>query len=108
LTWQSTAAGPLGSSKAMVVALAGTFCWSGGTLLSRRLALPASRVASAGWQMAIGGALLFVLAVAAGERHRLPPVAVLGSPKIVISMAYLILAASILAFTAYVWLLSHE
>jgi drug/metabolite transporter (DMT)-like permease len=38
----------------------------------------------------------------------MPPLAELLRPRIVISMAYLVFAASILAFTAYVWLLVHE
>jgi drug/metabolite transporter (DMT)-like permease len=108
LTWQSMTSGALGSSVAMLVALAGTFCWSGGTLLSRRLALPASRVISAGWQMATGGLMLFLLSAATGELHRLPPAPIALSARVVISMVYLIVAASILAFTAYVWLLGHE
>jgi drug/metabolite transporter (DMT)-like permease len=107
LTWQSTQSGALGSSVAMLVALAGTFCWSGGTLLSRRLALPASRVVSAGLQMATGGLTLLLLSGTTGEFDRLPAQSVL-SPRVVLSMTYLIVAASILAFTAYVWLLGHE
>ena len=108
LTWQSTQSGPVGSSVAMLVALAGTFFWSGGTLLSRRLVLPASRVVSAGWQMATGGILLFTVAAGAGELHRLPAAPSAFSPRVVLSMTYLIVAASIVAFTAYVWLLGHE
>ena len=107
LTWQSMS-GAAGLPAAMVVALIGTFCWSGGTLLSRKLPLPASRVVSAGWQMAIGGALLFAFSAIAGEFHRLPIAPVAFSPRVVVSMSYLIVAASILAFTAYVWLLGHE
>jgi drug/metabolite transporter (DMT)-like permease len=108
LTWQSVQSGPLGSGTAMVVALAGTFCWSGGTLLSRRLVLPASRIVSAGWQMATGALMLFLLAAATGEFRHIPPSAVAGSPRVVLAMAYLIVFASILTFTAYVWLLEHE
>lgn len=108
LTWQSMQSGTLGSFAAMLVALAGTFFWAGGTLLSRKLELPASRVVSAGWQMAVGGLVLFLLSAASGEFHRLPPESVALSPRVVLSMTYLIVAASILAFTAYVWLLGHQ
>jgi drug/metabolite transporter (DMT)-like permease len=108
LTWQSTRSGALGSSVAMLVALAGTFFWSGGTLLSRKLTLPASRVVSAGWQMATGGLMLFLIAAVAGEFHHMPAAPVAFSPRVVLSMTYLIVAASILTFTAYVWLLGHE
>jgi drug/metabolite transporter (DMT)-like permease len=108
LTWQSTRSGALGSSLGMLVALAGTLFWSGGTLLSRKLALPASRVVSAGWQMTTGGLMLLLIAVASGEIHHLPGAHAVLSSRIVVSMTYLIVAASIVAFTAYVWLLGHE
>ena len=108
LTWQSMGSGAIGSSLAMLIALIGTFCWAGGTLLSRKLVLPESRVISAGWQMATGGAMLFALSASAGEFHHLPTAAVVYSPHVVIAMSYLIVAASILTFTAYVWLLGHE
>jgi drug/metabolite transporter (DMT)-like permease len=108
LTWQSVQSGALGSFAAVLVALAGALCWAGGTLLSRRLELPASRVVSAGWQMLVGGLMLFLLSAFAGEFHRLPAQNVALSPRVVLSMTYLVVAASILAFTAYVWLLGHE
>lgn len=108
LTWQSTRPGALGSSAGMLAGLGGALFWSGGTLLSRKLELPASRVVSAGWQMATGGLMLFLIALASGETRRVPAAPVVFSPRIVWSMTYLIVAASIVAFTAYVWLLGHE
>lgn len=108
LAWQSLRSGIAGSAAGVIVALLGTFAWSSGTLLSRRLHLPASRAASAGWQMAIGGLLLCLLSILAGEPRYLPTAFAAWSPHVIASMGYLILAASILAFTAYVWLLGHE
>ena len=108
LAWQSLRSGIAGSAAGIIVALLGTFAWSGGTLLSRRLHLPASRAASAGWQMAIGGLLLCLLSIFAEEPRHLPAAFAAWSPHVVASMCYLILAASILTFTAYVWLLGHE
>jgi drug/metabolite transporter (DMT)-like permease len=108
LAWESPASGAETSPIAILVLIGGTLCWAGGTLLSRRLTLPKPQTANAGWQMAIGGALLLVLSVAAGETHRLPPIDVLLQTRMVVSMAYLVFAASILAFTAYVWLIAHE
>jgi drug/metabolite transporter (DMT)-like permease len=58
--------------------------------------------------MTVGGGLLLLLSALAGEMHHMPPLSILLQLKIVVSMAYLVLAASILAFTAYVWLLTHE
>jgi drug/metabolite transporter (DMT)-like permease len=108
LTLQSPASSTHASPLAILALVAGTLCWSGGTLWSRRLALPKPQTANAGWQMAIGGALLLLLSAATGEWHRMPPLAVLLQPRIVISMVYLVLAASVLTFTAYVWLIAHE
>jgi drug/metabolite transporter (DMT)-like permease len=108
LTCQAMRSGPFGSSSALLVALFGVFCWAGGTLLSRKLALPSARVVSSGWQMATGGTILMLLAGATGEFHHLPAASAALNARVVASMAYLILAASILAFTAYVWLLEHE
>jgi drug/metabolite transporter (DMT)-like permease len=108
LTRQSAASGTHTSALAALVMIAGTLCWAGGTLWSRKLSLPRPQTANAGWQMAVGGALLLLLSAAVGERQRMPAWTALLQPKIVISMIYLIFAASILAFTAYVWLIAHE
>lgn len=96
------------STLAVLATLAGTMCWSGGTLWSRRLTLPQPQTANAGWQMFLGGGLLLVLSAASGELHRIPPLAFLLSPRILGSMAYLIVAASIVSYTAYVWLIAHD
>ena len=58
--------------------------------------------------MFFGGLYLFILSAAAGEFRRLPPTTILLSPRVLLSMAYLIVAASILAYTAYVWLIAHD
>lgn len=108
LAWEAPASGVRASTLAMLVLIGGTLCWAGGTLLSRRLVLPKPQTLNAGWQMAIGGGLLFVLSAVSGEMRRLPPVAVLMRPTLVLSMAYLVIAASIVAFTCYVWLIAHE
>jgi drug/metabolite transporter (DMT)-like permease len=108
LAWQSLNSGIAGSSAGVIVALLGTFAWSGGTLLSRKLYLPTSRAASAGWQMAIGGLLLGLLSILLREPRHLLTAFAAWSPHVIASMCYLILAASILTFTAYVWLLGHE
>jgi drug/metabolite transporter (DMT)-like permease len=108
LTWQQGKPGGGASVAATLVALAGALCWSSGTLLSRRLSLPKPQTASAGWQMAVGGVLLLVLSCVAGESHRLPAALAAWNLRIAVSMLYLIFVASVLAFTAYIWLLGHE
>lgn len=102
-------AGPAHTSTlAVLVTVAGTICWSAGTLLSRRLTQPRPQKANAGWQMFSGGFLLLILSAAAGEFRRLPPPPVLLSTRVLVSMAYLVVAASIVAYTAYVWIITHD
>lgn len=96
------------STPAVLVMLGGTLCWSIGTLWSRHLSLPRPQRANAGLQMFTGGFFLFLAAAATGELHRLPPTPVLFSSRVLVSLAYLIVAASIISYTAYVWLLTHD
>jgi drug/metabolite transporter (DMT)-like permease len=88
------------------VGLVAASCWSFGTVLSTRLVLPKERPVSAGWQMTLGGIALLVLSAASGEWHHVDIAAI--DLQVILSMAYLILFASILAFTAFVYLIHHE
>jgi drug/metabolite transporter (DMT)-like permease len=88
---------------ALVVA---AISWSLSSTLTRKLPLPASKIMSSGVQMLAGGVLLSLAAVALGELHGFHPSAV--SREAWLSLAYLIVAGSIVAFTAYVWLIHHE
>jgi drug/metabolite transporter (DMT)-like permease len=108
LTVGSHQTGGQTSAFAIAALVGGTICWSGGTLWSRKLALPKPQTASAGWQMTTGGALLMVLSAVVGEMRRLPAPDALLSAKMLASMGYLIIAASIVTYTAYVWLIAHE
>src|SRR6266850_2287106 len=80
--------------------------WSIASTLSRKLALPASKVMSSGAQMLAGGVFLTLTAAALGEFHNFHPTTV--SREVWLSLLYLIVAGSIIGFTAYVWLLHHE
>ena len=80
--------------------------WSAGSALTRKLPLPASKAMSSAAQMLCGGVLLTVLAGALGEFHGLNLRAV--SREAWIALAYLVIAGSIIAFTAYIWLIHHE
>lgn len=86
-----------------VAILLGTAAWCLGTVLSRRLVLPASRPVAAGGSMMIGGAILLILSALFGELHPWPH----ASARAMFALAYLILFGSVLAFTAYVWLLGR-
>jgi drug/metabolite transporter (DMT)-like permease len=58
--------------------------------------------------MLLGGGVLFALAGIAGEFSRIPAAVEAWRWHTVFSMLYLIVAASIIAFTAYTWLIHHE
>ena len=80
--------------------------WSVASVLTRRLPLPESKMVSSGAQMLVGGVLLGMVAGAMGEFSRFHPAEV--SRGAWISLAYLIVAGSILGFTAYLWLIHHQ
>jgi len=104
-----SSSGPAHTSTLAILAMVlATVSWSVGTLWSRRLTLPRPHQANAGLQMLMGGLYLLILSLSAGEFRRLPPAPILFSLRTVASMAYLIVAASILAYTAYVWLIAHD
>ena len=88
---------------ALIVA---SISWSISSALTRKLPLPKSKVMSSGAQMLTGGLMLAVTAAALGEFRGFRPSQV--SSGAWLSLLYLIVAGSIIAFTAYVWLIHHE
>lgn len=80
--------------------------WSVASILTRKLPLPESKMVNSGAQMLVGGMLLAVAATAFGEWPRFHPAAV--SMGAWAALAYLIVAGSIVGFTAYLWLIHHE
>jgi len=80
--------------------------WSVASALTRKLPLPPSKVMSSGAQMLAGGILLALTAAALGEPRGFRPSTV--SSAAWLSLTYLIVAGSIIAFTAYVWLIHHD
>ena len=80
--------------------------WSVASVLTRRLPLPESKMVSSGAQMLAGGVLLRIAAGALGEFPRFHPATV--SLDAWVSLVYLIVAGSIMGFTAYLWLIHHE
>ncbi len=77
--------------------------WAAGSLLSRHLPAPRSHGQGTAMQMLAGGAALLVLGAATGE---LGEVSLAGaSVRSLASLAYLIVFGSLIAYSAYVWLL---
>ena len=92
----------IGAAALMVSALA----WSASSVLLRTQPLPESKFMSSGAQMLVGGLFLAVISTGLGEYQHLHPATV--SFAAWFSLLYLIVPGSIVAFTAYVWLLHHE
>jgi drug/metabolite transporter (DMT)-like permease len=80
--------------------------WSVASALTRKLPLPDSKVMSSGAQMLAGGLLLAITSAGLGEFHDFNPSAI--SAYAWLALLYLIVAGSILGFTAYVWLIHHQ
>jgi drug/metabolite transporter (DMT)-like permease len=83
--------------------LAGAITWSLGSVLSRALDLPRSRPLTAGAAMLLGGAILLALSAGFGEMHPFPHLTL----RSVLAVLYLSVFGSLLAFTAFVWLLAR-
>jgi drug/metabolite transporter (DMT)-like permease len=86
-----------------VAILVGGTAWSLGAVLTRSLPLPKSKGITAGAEMMLGGAILFILSALIGEMHPFPHL----SAKAVAALLYLVVAGSLLGFSAFVWLLGR-
>ena len=80
--------------------------WSTAAILTRKIPLPVSKPMSSAAQMLAGGVLLTLVSGILGEFHGFHARGV--SPRAWFALVYLIVAGSIVAFTAYVWLIHHE
>jgi drug/metabolite transporter (DMT)-like permease len=80
--------------------------WSVASALTRKLPLPESKVMSSGAQMLAGGIMLALAAAILGEFRGFHIQTI--SRGAWFALAYLIVAGSIVGFTAYVWLIHHE
>ena len=81
----------------------GEMAWAVGSVITGRLDIPGSSTMTAGAEMAVGGTLLLLCGGAIGEWHRVTA----PTPAALTAMTYLILAGSIVAFNAYIWLLGR-
>jgi drug/metabolite transporter (DMT)-like permease len=81
-----------------------SFLWACGTVLSTRRPMPADPFVTTVVQMAVGGAAMVLLGSLGGEWGRLDLAASTASSWI--AFAYLVLVGSVVAYSAYVWLLA--
>ncbi|MEE9133313.1 MAG: EamA family transporter [Gemmatimonadota bacterium] len=85
------------------VILFGTITWSFGSLYSRGPHLPDSPVLAVGTEMLAGGMVLLAVGTAFGEWNAVSPADV--SVRSLLALGYLALFGSIIALSAYLWLL---
>jgi len=86
-----------------MVILGGATSWSLGAVLTRSMPLPKSRPLTAGAAMLLGGGTLLALSGLTGELHPFPHI----PWRAAWALLYLIVCGSLLAFTAFVWLIGR-
>jgi drug/metabolite transporter (DMT)-like permease len=89
----------------MLAVLLGSLSWAAGVVISPKLKLPGDALARTAVPLVCGAVMLLVAAGATGEFHGLHWSTV--SLKSILGLAYLIFFGSIVAFTAYTWLLQR-
>jgi drug/metabolite transporter (DMT)-like permease len=87
----------------LFVLLVAEIGWAFGSIYSKRAELPSSPVMATAMEMIAGSAVLFLVSGVSGEFGRFDFAAVTG--KSWLAVGYLSVFGSIVAFTAYVWLL---
>lgn len=87
----------------LMALLVSAFAWAAGSILGRKSRLPSSVVLSTGMQLIAGGLALLLVSTVLREMTGFDPAGV--PARSILGFAYMVGASSILAFTAYVWLL---
>jgi drug/metabolite transporter (DMT)-like permease len=90
---------------AAVVLLMGSLSWAAGSLVARSPRLPRSPLRNSGMQMIGGGALLVLAGGVMGEAARFDPSRV--SVQSGLAWLYLVTFGSLIAFTAFAWLMRN-
>ena len=101
ILWLNAGSSLSASPLALVLLLIAPLGWAFGSIWSRGRNLPSPFMTAAG-QMLCGGVLLIAAGLASGERWNALP-----APSGFLAVSYLCVFGSIIAFTAYVWLLHN-
>jgi drug/metabolite transporter (DMT)-like permease len=105
LLWPKLRQGMHGDSREIIAAfvtLVGTLCWTAASVISRRSTIRISGVASAGWQMVIGGLFNLGIMLLSGGHHGAQ-----WGIKAWGSIFYLVVFGSLITYTAYIYLLDN-
>jgi drug/metabolite transporter (DMT)-like permease len=89
----------------MLIVVAGALSWAIGVCLSPRLKMPSEALGRAAIPLVCGATLLLLTAVAVGEFRDMQWSSV--TLRSALGLGYLILFGSVIAFSAYIWLLEH-
>ena len=97
---------PEGASLIGMLAIIGAaVMWGSGSVASPRLEQPRDQFAATGWNMLLGGFVISLFGVAIGEVPDFHPEQF--STNSVLAFAYLVVIGSLVAFSAYTWLLRN-
>lgn len=100
VVWLNAGSSLTASPKGLLMLLVAPIAWAYGSVWSRGRDLPSPFMTAAG-QMLCGGVLLLVVGGLTGEQFTI------GSVQGTVAIAYLAVFGSIVAFSAYIWLLHH-
>lgn len=95
---------PIRLGPALIV-VAGSLSWAAGSLYARVAPVPTEPLQSVALQMLCGGAIMVVVGNAAGEYDEWSVSTVSGESWV--ALGYLVVAGSLVAFAAYIWLLRN-
>lgn len=103
----STSTGSISDNNVLASALivVCTLSWGGGAVYSRVANVPKSPVLSSGMELIFGGTLVLITSFIIGEPSQFHLIQV--TLKSFLGLIYLIIFGSVIAFSAYIWLLGH-
>jgi drug/metabolite transporter (DMT)-like permease len=102
----AAASGDGGMLLGMAVILGSTVCWTFGSLYSRKARIATSGLLGTAMEMLAGGVSLSAIGLLAGEASRVRPEAM--TAKSLWALLYLVIFGSLVAFTAFLWLMKVE
>lgn len=93
------------STGGILLIVGASLSWSIGSYVAGRLPMPANPFVTTVYEMVAGGVVLTILGLGVGEAADLDLGAISGRSWL--ALGYLVLMGSVVAFSAYVWLLHH-
>jgi len=93
-----------GTTTGVLFIVGATICWSVGSFMSQRMEMPPNPFAASVWEMLAGAIAMTAIGLVRGER---PSDFGAGSGSSWLALGYLVVFGSIVAYSAYVWLLQN-